>query len=599
VLSRLVVTVDGVEPEPVSAALLGADRARFEAVAGSLAVERIRTAAPDGGTERIVVRNDGDHQVTATLEVRAEADLAPITEVKHGTADRPAVPLRAGRAHTASDGYRVRLDGPAHVRLSLPPGGEATTTITIRATPPPAAGFRQTPPDAPAPWSRAPMTVRSADPRLDGLVAQGVRDLAALLLTDGGDLYCAAGSPWYLTLFGRDALWTARLALPLGTELAAGTLRALARHEGTRHDPVTEEEPGKIPHELRPAHATTWLPPVYYGSVDATPLFVITLAEAWRWGMPAGEVAALLPAAERALSWLGAFAEFVSYRGSADKLVNQGWKDSTAGVQHEDGTPAVPPVALSEVQAYAVQAAALGADLLDAFGRPGGDRWRGWATSLRERFRERFWVDGYPAIALDGGGRPVDGLASNLGHLLGTGLLDPDEERRAARRLTELDSGWGLRTLTDRAAGFDPLSYHLGSVWPHDTVIAILGLSRAGLREPAARLARGLIAAAPSFGHRLPELFGGGDATAPPVPYPAACRPQAWAAAVAPALVTAMLGLQVDVPDRTLTLSPLPDAAGLSVTDLRVGSAAVSVRVGGGGVVSVTGAPPGFTVLPG
>jgi glycogen debranching enzyme len=597
VLSRLVVTVDGAEPEPVSAALHGADGARFEAVAGPLTIERIRTATPDGGTERIVVRNDGDHPATATLEVAAETDLAPINAVKQGTADRPSVPLRDGRVHTAPDGYRVRLDGPAHARLSLPPGGDVTTTITVRATPPPATGFSQIPPDGPAPWSSAPLTVRSADPRLDALVAQGVRDLAALLLTDGGDLYCAAGSPWYLTLFGRDALWTARLALPLGTELAGGTLRALARHQGARHDPVTEEEPGKIPHELRPAHATNWLPPVYYGSVDATALFVITLAEAWRWGMPAAEVEALLPAAERALAWLGTFEEFVSYRGSADKLVNQGWKDSVDGVQHEDGTPAAPPVALSEVQAYAVQAADLGAGLLDAFGRSGGDHWRAWAARLRERFRARFWVDGYPAIALDGQGKPVDGLASNLGHLFGTGLLDPEEERRAAHRLAELDSGWGLRTLTGRAAGFDPLSYHLGSVWPHDTVIAILGLTRAGLHDHAARLAHGLIAAAPWFGHRLPELFGGGDATAPPVPYPPACRPQAWAAAVSPALVTALLGLDVDVPARTLAVSPLPGVAGLSVTDLRVGAAALTVRVAGDGAVSVTGEPAGFTVI--
>lgn len=595
-LSRLVVTVDGAEPEPVRAALRGANGARFEAVVGSLVIERIRTAAPDGGTERIIVRNNGDLPVTATLEVAAEADLVPINAVMQGTADRPSVPLRDGHTHTASDGYRVRLDGPAQARLSLPPGGDATTTITVRATPPPATGFTQTPPDGPAPWAGAPLTVRSAEPGLDALVDQGVRDLAALLLTDGGDLYCAAGSPWYLTLFGRDSLWTARLALPLGTELAAGTLRALARHQGSRHDPVTEEEPGKIPHELRPAHATNWLPPVYYGSVDATALFVITLAEAWRWGMPAAEVDALLPAAERALSWLATFDEFVSYRGSADKLVNQGWKDSTDGVQHEDGTLAAPPVALSEVQAYAVQAADLGAGLLDAFGRPGGDRRREWATRLRERFRARFWVDGYPAIALDGEGKPVDGLASNVGHLFGTGLLTPEEEERAADRLADLDSGWGLRTLTSRAAGFDRLSYHRGSVWPHDTVIAILGLSRAGRYELAGRLARGLIGAAPSFEHRLPELFGGGDATAPPDPYPAACRPQAWAAAVAPALVTALLGLEVDVPARTVTVSPLPDVTDLSVTGIRVGRAALSVRVGGDGTIAVNGGPPGFAI---
>jgi glycogen debranching enzyme len=481
----------------------------------------------------------------------------------------------------------VRLSGRTRAELALAPGESFATTVSVRATPPPVPGFRPVPPAAPAPWSRGPLAVRSADRRLDALVRQGVADLGALLLADGGDLYCAAGSPWYLTLFGRDALWTARLALPLGHELAAGTLRALARHQGTRHDPETEEAPGKIPHELRPAHATTWLPPVYYGTVDATPLFVITLAEAWRWGMPAPQVARLLPAARRALDWLGTFDDFVAYRGSAATLVNQGWKDSADAIQHADGRVAAQPIALSEVQAYAFQAATLGAELFDAFGVEGGERWRRWAAELADRFRARFWVDGYPAIALDGGGRPVDGPASNLGHLLGTGLLAPVEEERVARTLAELDSGWGLRTLTGRAAGFDALSYHRGSVWPHDTAIAILGLARSGHREVAARLARGLICAGPWFGYRLPELYGG-QAADRPVPYPSACRPQAWSAAASPALVTALLGLDVDVPAGSVRLSPMPGFGELSAEGVRIGDASVSIHVDASGVASAT-----------
>ncbi|MGH3380645.1 MAG: amylo-alpha-1,6-glucosidase, partial [Actinoallomurus sp.] len=482
---------------------------------------------------------------------------------------------------------------------SLAPGERFTTTLAVRATPPPVEGFRPAPPPGPPPWSRTPLTVRSpgdAPGGLGALVDQGVADLGGLLLADEGDLYCGAGSPWYLTLFGRDALWTARLALPLGHELAAGTLRALARHQGTGHDEVTEEEPGKIPHELRSAHAPGLLPPVYYGSVDATALFVVTLAEAWRWGMPAAEVRALLPAAEAALAWLASFEEFVSYRGSAERLPNQGWKDSTDGVQHEDGRRAEPPIALAEVQAYACQAALLGADLLDAFGRAGGEEYRGWAGRLAGRFRARFWLDeGYPAIAIDGTGEPVDGLASNVGHLFGTGLLDPAEEDRAARRLMELHSGWGLRTLTPQAAGYDPMSYHLGSVWPHDTAIAMLGLSRSGHPDPAARLARGLVAAAPAFGHRLPELFGGfgrqvADADAGPVPYPPACRPQAWSAAVSPALVTALLGLAPDVPGGRVRVAPLPGLGGLAVDGVRVGEAVLSIEVDRDGEVAVAGA---------
>jgi glycogen debranching enzyme len=579
VLSRLLVTLNGVAPEPRDAEQRGADRARFTATAGPLTVERVRTVTYDGGTERITVRNDGEGHVTARLSITVAADFAEISAVKAGDRPPAEIPLRDGGVTAGPGGYRVRLEGATDAESALAPGECFTTTLAVRAAPPPAPGFRPAPPAEPPPWTRTPLTVRSADGRLGALVAQGVADLGALLLADEGNLFCAAGSPWYLTLFGRDALWTARLALPLGHELAAGTLRALAAHQGTGRDPVTEEEPGKIPHELRPAHAPGWLPPVYYGSVDATALFVITLAEAWRWGMPAAEVRALLPAAERALAWLRSFEEFVSYRGSAERLPNQGWKDSTDGIQHADGTPVTPPVALAEVQAYAFQAATLGADLLDAYGT-GGDGHRRWAARLARRFRDRFWLDdGYPAIAVDGAGEPADGLASNAGHLLGTGLLTPEEEHRVARRLMELHSGWGLRTLTDRAAGYDPLSYHLGSVWPHDTAIAMLGLSRSGHPELAARLARGLIAAAHAFGYRLPELFGGQNADVPPVPYPAACRPQAWTAAVSPALVTVLLGLDPDVPAGRMKVAPLPGFGETAISGVRVGEAVLSFEV--------------------
>jgi hypothetical protein len=587
VLSCLRVTLDGREPEAVEAGLRGADGARFTATAGALTVERVRTVAPHGGTERITVRNAGSLPVTAVFEVTCAADLAEISAVKAGDPPPPQIPLGGGAVETG--GYRVELTGRTREDLALAPGEHFTTTLAVRAAPPKTAGFRPEPPPGPPPWG--PLTVRGADGRLGALVAQGVADLGGLLLADEGDLYCAAGSPWYLTLFGRDALWTARLALPLGHQLAAGTLRALARHQGTGHDAVTEEEPGKIPHELRPAYAPGRLPPVYYGSVDATALFVVTLAEAWRWGMPAAEVRALLPAVRAALGWLGTFEEFVSYRGSAERLPNQGWKDSADGVQHEDGTRATPPIALAEVQAYACEAATRGADLLELFGEDGGAH-RRWARALADRFRDRFWLDdGYPAIALDGEGKPVDGLASNIGHLPGTGLLTPQEETRVAERLMELHSGWGLRTLTDRAAGYDPDSYHRGSVWPHDTAIAMLGLRRSGHPDLAARLARGLVAAAPAFGHRLPELFGGRRTQDAPRPYPAACRPQAWSAAVSPALVTALLGLDPDVPGGQVTVAPL---AGLAATaeGVRIGSASLSFELDGQGGVSVEGLPP-------
>ena len=473
---------------------------------------------------------------------------------------------------------------------------------------------------APAPgavrWQTPEVT--SADHRLDRLVARSVGDLERLLLTDPdspGDTFLAAGAPWFLTLFGRDSLWAARMLLPLGTDLAAGTLRTLARRQGTRVDPHTEEQPGKILHEvrrepLRLAHTNT-LPSVYFGTVDATPLWVVLLHDAWRWGMAADEVAALLPHAEAALEWLAHYGDadgdgLLEYVDSTGRgLANQGWKDSGDSIRWRDGRLAAPPIALCEVQAYAYEAATAGAALLRAFDRPGADRWEEWADVVRRRFRESFWVRDaagpYPAVALDAGKRPVDSATSAFGHLLGTGLLDPEESALLAARLggPDLDSGFGLRTLSRANAGFNPLGYHVGSVWPHDTAIAVHGLVRAGFPEQAVSLARGVVAASAGFEARLPELYGGhgSDYDTAPAPYPAACRPQAWSAAGSVLLLQAALGLSADVPAGRLRVDPAAARpfGPLHVSGLRVAGAPLSVRVDAAGLAEVA-APAGLTV---
>jgi glycogen debranching enzyme len=257
-------------------------------------------------------------------------------------------------------------------------------------------------------------------------------------------------------------------------------------------------------------------------------------------------------------------------------------------VQWRTGGLAQPPLSLCEVQGYAYEAAMSGAALLDAFGRPGGDRWRAWAAGLAERFRSAFWVEGpegrYPAIALDGNGKAVDSLTSNIGHLLGTGLLDADEEATVVGHLTgpQMDGGFGLRTMSSAMSGFAPLGYHLGTVWPHDTAIVVSGMVRAGHGAAASSLVDGLLAAGTGFDGRLPELFGGdarGDVQHP-VPYPAACRPQAWSAAAGASLVAALLGLSADVPGGRLTVAPVtPSPVGaLDVSGLRVAGAPLAVR---------------------
>ncbi len=634
VLSRLEARVAGEQPAAVGGGLTNARQARFVGVVRPLgdpspdptvSCERERHATPDGGVELITVRNRSRRHVETQLSVAAAADLAVLSDVKSG---RSADPVPATLTDTGltwtSDTLSVRLDADPSPhrttadtlswRLDLAPGASFTATLTVTAAHATTTGFRPRTPARPAPWRDQPLAVRADDRRLDQLVRQSTADLGSLLLGDPDqpdDSYCAAGAPWYLTLFGRDSLWAARMSLPLGPELAAGTLRTLARRQGNRRDTATVEAPGKIPHELRPADAAVWLPEVYYGTVDATPLFVATLGEAWRWGMPEAEAAVLLPAAERALEWLVTDGDpdgdgFIEYAADDSGLSNQGWKDSYDGVQWADGRIATAPLALCEVQAYACQAAIAGADLLDAFGRPGGQRWRDWARGLADRFRERFWVadaDGpYPAVALDKDKRPVDAPSSNLGHLLGSGLLNPAEEAALAPRLCHpsFDSGYGLRTLAETARGFNPLSYHAGSVWPHDTAIAISGLARSGSSVAASQLISGLLAAAPYFQFRLPELYGGERRAEPlpPTPYPAACRPQAWAAAAAPLIVRSLLGLEPDAPAGRLRLDPIaPSPVGsYEVTGVRVAGGTLSVKVDADGHPTVLSAPPGIKV---
>jgi glycogen debranching enzyme len=616
VLSRFVVTVNGLDPVPLSARLVDASTARFVGVLPALGdggpdptvlIIRTRTVTPTGGTEEITLDNRARGAVDVDIVVAAGTDFAPMGLVKAGrsqpmvdgwrapdgaraevVADPPVAPSSPASS-SASSSADAPGAGPLWWRVTIPARSSWTVRLSISrvdAAPRPAVG------------GGSSLRVSADDRRLDELVRQSVADLDALRLPDGDDVYYAAGSPWYMTLFGRDSLWTARLALPLGWQVAAGTLRALARRQGARADRLREEEPGKILHEVRPPDAATSLPPVYYGSVDSTALFVSTLADAYRWGMPAASVAELLPNVERAMAWLTGHEGFIAYRPTGHGLANQGWKDSGDGVQYADGRIARAPLSLSEVQGYAYRAALDGAWLVEAFGYGTGERWRAWAKALAERFRGAFWCDdGYPVIALDGDGRQVDGPASNMGHLLGTGLLDGTEASAVTNWLTAptLAGPFGVRTLATTAAGYNPISYHAGSVWPHDTVIAVLGLVRERQPAAAAQHIRALLAAAERFQFRLPELFGGDDSA---TPYPPSCRPQAWAAAVGPAIVTALLGVQADAPGGRLTIAPIaPSPVGaFTVQGLRVGSGALDVSVSATGGVTVHSAPTGLTV---
>jgi glycogen debranching enzyme len=633
VLSRAVLGVNGAEPTPLAHAhqdagttFVGLARQLGDAGADpTVRIERVRRVHGIGVDEELRIISAASAPVRATITLDLASDLAPMEAVRGGDT-RPPLPARpcTGGLLWTQPGYEVRAIGEGATvdvatgrlmwTVDLPRRSTARLRWELRVT---ATAVAVMAAPEPVEWS-APRLVAD-DHRLARLVERSVQDLRSIRLVDPAeptDTFLGAGVPWFFTLFGRDSLWAAHMLLPLGVDLAAGTLRALARRQGQRHDRHSGEAPGKIMHELRYGSAFSLNagsgPVVYYGSVDATLLWITLLYEAWRWGLPEPRVAALLPHLQAALGWLADHADadgdgFVEYIDEGRGLANQGWKDSFDSVRFADGRLAEPPIALCEVQGYAYAAATAGAALLDAFGLTGATRWREYAAELAQRFRARFWVDGpggpHPAMALDRDKRPVDALTSNIGHLLGTGLLDDEEIALVAGQLAApaMSGGFGLRTMSADSGGYNPLSYHCGSIWPHDTAIAVSGLARCGYGTIAATLAEGLLTAGEAFGHRLPELYGGDDrgVWSRPVPYPAACHPQAWSAAASVALLQAVLGVYPDVPSGTVHLRPLPAApfGGVDLTGVRIAGAEVGVAVARDGTVSISGLPDSLRIV--
>lgn len=621
-LDQVVLSLDDTDLELVRSSTVGADRQEFGYVARGLGddrpdpsvfVGRRRVLTTQDMVEAIVVSSTATEPVDLRVHLDLASDLAAMGQVKQGH-DVSVVPADATAAGLSwSEGRRavsVSCDPPpdlvsaAEGRLTWRCSLEATETFSVTCTMSAgAAPDGEFSPGGPPPWG-VDALVSSPDPRLVRVAAQSLADLRGLLLRDGADQFLAAGSPWFLTLFGRDSLWAGRMLIPFTTELAMATLRSLARRQGTRDDPATEEQPGKILHEVRQGTLNLGeisLPPVYYGSVDATSLFVVTLADAWHWGAESAAVEELLPAVRHCLTWAMAQSEesgwlrYIDHSGNG--LSNQGWKDSHDSVQFADGRLAEAPIALSEVQAYAYEAAIRGAELLDAFAHPPVDGLTAWAAALRKSFASEYWVPDpagdYPAIALDSFGARVDAVASNMGHLLGTGILDNAEVDLVTRRLMspELNSGFGLRTLTAASPRFSRLSYHGGTVWPHDTAIAVIGLAREGRSDDAATLTAGVVTAAEGFGYRLPELYGGDSSADVPFPsaYPAACRPQAWAAAAPLACLVAVTGIDVDAhAGRIAHPAAVSTRLGpFRLDGLRVGRTPFSVSVAADGTVTV------------
>ncbi|HVT67440.1 MAG TPA: glycogen debranching N-terminal domain-containing protein [Trebonia sp.] len=651
VISRWELRLDGQQPVPLAVRTTEAFGGRFVLrcpprpgrADSTLLVVRERLVG-DGMRETVTVRNLGPEVAGLSLALHVDADFADLFAVKGGGPVRRRAESSVaggdlvldsrqdGTEDGTGDGTRgvavsatgdpVAVPGTLSWRIAVPPRQEWTTEILVQPT----VGRRRVEPqfgpgqraEASGParkiqeWRRTSADISSENPEIGQVLSQTETDLGVLRVHDDhGGSFVAAGAPWFMTLFGRDSLLTAMMALPLDPDLAVGTLQNLARTQGQRSDPFTEEEPGRIMHELRrgPDSARVLGGSHYYGTIDATPLFVMLLAEAWRWGADESTVRALLPAADAALAWIAHYGDrdgdgFVEYQRATDRgLLNQGWKDSADGINDAAGHLPSPPVALCEVQAYVYAALLARAALADGLGEPTvAERCRDRAARLRERFAEAFWLPGKGcyAVALDGNKRPLDAVTSNAAHCLWAGIAPDEHAARLVTRLAaaDMDSGYGLRTLASTMGAYNPVSYHNGSVWPHDTAIAVAGLLRYahldGAAELARRLADGLLAAAGSFGGRLPELYCGfprGEFS-PPVPYPTSCSPQAWASAAPLLLVRAFLGLDPDYPRRELVLRPnLPASWGtVRLGDLALGKTVVTITARGQDA-TVTGLP--------
>jgi glycogen debranching enzyme len=567
------------------------------------------------------------HDLDLTLGFAA--DFVDVFEVRgHPRPRRGEMLPRRAEAHTVRLGYHG-LDGvvrsttlvfdppptqldetAATYRLTLTPGDRVemalTVTATLDSTPAPrvmtyfdAVGRRRAPVER---LGQEAARIRTNHDLFDHWLSRSRQDLH-LLLTETPDGFVPyAGIPWYVAPFGRDALITAFQLLPFEPEIARGTLRYLARLQGTVDDAFTDQEPGKILHEYRRGEmaACREIPFVpYFGTADATPLFVMLAAEHLRWSADVDFAREIWPAVERALDWMRRAAEahghgFLAYaRRSPLGLPNQGWKDSHDSVMHADGRLAEPPIALAEVQGYYYAALLGAATMAEALGRERvAPALRTRARRLQERFEARFWLpdEAFYALALDGAGEPCRVISSNPGHLLWTRIASDSRGQIVGRRLMEDDmfTGWGLRTLSARARQYNPMSYHNGSVWPHDTAIAAVGMRAYGMTAPFLMLATALFESALQFDDmRMPELFCGFPRAAgyAPTRYPVACSPQSWAAGVVFQLVGAILGLRPEAADNQITLSR-PSLPGwltwLEIRGLRVSKSRLGVRVSQG-----------------
>ena len=597
-LSQWVLTVNGQRLTPLSTDDLQYFETRFFLVPGTgtvyvdskLSVIR-RRAVGNGFREELTILNHDEKPVDLTIRVDAGSDFADLFEVKDALKKKGTYSTRVkgGRLVlgyqrdtftratdiSATTPNRVDKNGLTF-KARIEPQGEWSTNLDVVTAMLGSGETHETPKFARPRgrqnmeanlerWLEAAPTLECDWDALRETYRRSLVDLAALRFSPpimGQSSLPAAGLPWFMTMFGRDSIFTSLQALPFVPSLAATTLRALAEWQGTRLDDFRDEDPGRILHELRygelPAFEERPHSP-YYGSADATPLFVVLLDEYERWTGDRRLVRELEHESRAALNWIDEYADlmgngYISYQRRNEKtgLENQCWKDSWDSISYRDGHLAGFPRATCELQGYAYDAKVRGARLAreiwndDEF----ASRLEKEAAELKRRFNRDFWIGGdeHFALALDTGGKQVDALSSNMGHLLWSGIVDKAKAKPIARHLLgpRLFCGWGVRTLAVGEGRYNPIGYHVGTVWPFDNSFIAWGLRRYGFKEEAAQIAAGILAAAEFFDGRLPEAFGGYERTLTryPVQYPTACSPQAWSTGTPLLLLRTMLGLE-------------------------------------------------------
>jgi glycogen debranching enzyme len=615
-LSTWMLTLDGERLHPLSIDDAESYRTRFFLVPGEpthyldAKVSVIRSRSIGGSfDEDLTVLNHSGQEVEFTVRVEMGSDFADLFEIKHKRQKKgrttPSVAENELRLIYRREAFHreavITTSAPGQIDRSgmtfvirIGPHDEWTTQLhvatmiygargeDVRVTTP--LGVRRSANAIRAEQdeliAQAPKLGCDCQP-LAGAYRQSLNDLAALRyesITLGVRLL-AAGLPWFMTLFGRDSIFTSLQVLPFLPSLVTPTIQMLAALQGSRLDDFRDEEPGKILHELRYGETAGFEEQPhspYYGSADTTALFVILLDEYERWTGDAALVKQLEFQTRAALEWLDTYGDLLGTgytwyktRNPETGLPNQCWKDSWDSISYSDGRLPAFPRATCELQGYAYDAKMRGARLAREFWNDPAyaERLERGAAELKERFNRDFWIPerGYYALALDADGHHVDALSSNIGHLLWSGIVDDSRARRIADHLLgpRLFSGWGVRTLSDDQGRYNPIGYHVGTVWPFDNSIIAWGLSRYGFKEEAGRICNGMLAASRFFEGRLPEAFAGyeRDLTDYPVRYPTACSPQAWSAGTPLLLLRVMLGL--DPQGEHLIIDPaVPDGMG-------------------------------------